>query len=509
MQSAFPPSSDAPFDASIGAVLKSLLDSHGLPLLGNVGQLKGLLSVQYPQAKREVSILAQALEAGIPQALLSRHAGEAPMAQALRLAQQLSQDTAMAPAAAQWAVHTWQQGVSMAPVAGTPGALAVVAPLASLPAAPVYAAAPPALHAAPVPLAGIPPAVKRNPKVLAASAAGVLAVAGAGAWFAFGQSQLAVTQVRGNQSYLIGDGKPQPVTLAFAAKNTEIQAVDVRFVRGDGNWTPPNWTVNADNQGKAAGNLPAGSLSYRANGSMNSTFEYTLVSKDGKRSTPFEHTFNIVPPVLITSARLPAAPRLNQPYSVQLAYKKGAGDIVQVTRRVVDSSVPWAQPEETVPVQLNQATGSYDFRLEPPAQPMRSTVEFEMVDALGVKSEPVRVAVNVAVQPITSGPATVLNVVLVSGNGQAAGAGAVLGAGAGLALGNKIGRGSGNAVATVLGGVAGAFAGHQLENKVRGPSVWETTVRFDDGNTRRIRHADRPRWNPGERVTVSGGAILR
>lgn len=502
-QSSFP---DASFDSSIGIVLKSLLDSHGLPLLNDVGQLRGLLSVQYPQAKREVSILIQALEAGVPQALLNRHPGEATLAQAIRLAQQLSQDTAMASAAAQWAIHTWHQGLGL--VASTPGgagAVAVTAAPVLSPSTQAYGS-PATLHSAALVAS---PLAKRSPKTLAIAGVGALALVGAGAWFVLGQTHLEVTQVRTNQSYLVGDGKPQPVTLAYSAKNSEVQAVDVRFVRGDGNWAPANWTVNADSQGKAAGNLPAGSLSYRASAPMNATFEYTLVSKDGKRSPPFEHTFNIVPPVQITSARLSSNPRLGQPYSVQLAYKKGGGEIVQVTRRVVDSTVPWPQPEETVPVQLNEASGAYEFRMEPLRQPMRSTVEFELVDALGVKSDPVRVGVSVAAQPMTSGPATVLSVVLISGGGDNNGTGAVVGAGTGIALGNQVGRGSGRTAATILGGIAGGLLGNMAEKKVRGPSVWETAVRFDDGNTRRIRHADSPRWNPGERVTVSGGAITR
>ncbi len=502
------------FDASMGAALHALLNSHGLPLLGNPAQLKALLSAQHPQAKREIAILGQALEANVPHLLLSPQAGEAPLALAMRVAQHLSHETAMTLDAAQWAVHTWQQGVgqvsstvAMAP-APAPMQAAAIAPLPvqamqqMQPIQRVHALAQP-LQASPQPV--VTPTTRLNPKLLTGAGAGAAAVLAGGAWFLFASSAQ-ITDVHTSQAHLIGDGKPQAVTLAYTAKNTDIKAVDVRFVRGDGQWGPTTQTINVDSGGRNTGELSAGTLTQQAIGPMNATFEYTLVSNNGKRSEPFEHTFKVVPPVLITSARLPSQPRLNQPYTVHLNYKKGAGDIVQITRRVVDSTVPWAQPEQTTPVQLNQATGSYDLALEAQSQPMRSTLEFEMVDSLGVKSDPVRVAVNVATQPMTSGPATVVSVVQVSGG--TSGVGVVGGALVGGALGNQVGKGSGKTAATILGAIAGGFGGNAVEKQVRGPSVWETTVRFADGNTRRVRHNDAPRWAVGQGVKVTGGGAI-
>jgi outer membrane lipoprotein SlyB len=501
------------FDPFVGATLKSLLESQGLPLLSNPAGLKELVRSRHPHALREVTIVAQALEAGTPQALLRPAGGESPVARSLRVAQQLSHDTAMAPDAAQWAVHTWQQGLGMSAATdagGVGGAsdtaeAAMAAPLATLRPAALMQQAP--LDVGARVLSTVPP--RRNPKLLAAGAAAVLVVAGAGLWFGLLQSNLQVTGVRTAQPVLVGDGKPQPVLLSFASRSAEAKAVDVRWLRGDGNWNPPLWTVNLDTGGRSSGELAAGTLAYRATAPMNATFEYTLVSRDGKRSAPFEHTFRIVPPVVITSARLASPPRLGQPNTVQLGYRKGAGEIVQVTRRVVDSTVPWPQPEQTLPVNLNQATGSYDVALDATTQPMSSTLEFEMVDSLGVKSDPVRVAVSVGMAPMSSGPATVVSVNQVTVKGEGTGAGAVVGGVAGAGLGSTIGRGNGRTAATVLGAVGGAFAGHEVEKRVRSSTVWETAVRFDDGNTRRIRHGAAPRWAAGERVMVAGDTISR
>jgi outer membrane lipoprotein SlyB len=242
--------------------------------------------------------------------------------------------------------------------------------------------------------------------LLAGGAAAALAVAGAGLWFSFLQPTLQVTGVRTAQPHFVGDGKPQPVMLSFNSRNADLRAVDVRWLRGDGSWNPATWTVNLDNAGRASGELPAGALAYRATAPMSSTFEYTLVSRDGKRSAPFEHTFNIAP-------------------------------------------------------------------------------------------------------PMTAGPATVVSVTPITVKGQGTGAGAVVGGVAGAGLGSTIGRGNGRTAATVLGAVGGAFAGHEVEKHVRSSTLWETSVRFDDGNTRRIRHGAAPQWAAGERVVVAGDSISR
>jgi uncharacterized protein YcfJ len=203
---------------------------------------------------------------------------------------------------------------------------------------------------------------------------------------------------------------------------------------------------------------------------------------------------------------------VGQPYSVALNWQRGAADIVQVKRRVVESDTPWPEAEKLQPVQLNAASGTLDLAFEAPVKPMRSTLEFTLVDAQGISSEPVRVALQAlppAPQaPLTSGPATVLNVLILQG-GAPTGTGAVVGGLAGAAVGNQFGRGSGRAAMTVLGAVGGAVAGHQIEQQVRGPALYETTVRFADGATRAIRHGEAPRWAAGDRVTVNNGVILR
>jgi outer membrane lipoprotein SlyB len=60
------------------------------------------------------------------------------------------------------------------------------------------------------------------------------------------------------------------------------------------------------------------------------------------------------------------------------------------------------------------------------------------------------------------------------------------------------------------GGGPPAAAGNAIESHIRGPALWATTVRFDDGNTRHLQHSAAPHWRTGERVNVSAsGQVSR
>lgn len=366
------------------------------------------------------------------------------------------------------------------------------------------------------PGAGYPPAAAApragRPRWLIPAAAGLVLVAGAAAWWTFGRSVLEVTSVRGAQPVLVGDGRPQPLMLGYEARRAPLRSIEVRHVRGGGPWAPAQWTVPVEASGAssqaARGEIPAGTLQQMVAQPTSVTFEYTLVGADGQRSAPFEQTFNLLPPLTLSTAKWAAPPRLGQPLTVQLGWRKGAGDVVQVRRRVVASSTPWPQGEQTVAVQLAAGSGQLDLPIEGPTQPLQATLEFEMVDALGVHSTPVQLALNLGGTPLTSGPATVLSVVAVGGALRNVPVGGVVGAAAGAGIGSQIGRGHGRTAAIATGTVLGFMAGQQIERQVRGPAQWETTVRFDTGNTRRLRHSDAPRWAVGQRVNVTpGGAI--
>src|SRR4051812_45724524 len=87
------------------------------------------------------------------------------------------------------------------------------------------------------------------------------------------------------------------------------------------------------------------------------------------------------------------------------------------------------------------------------------------------------------------------------------GVGSVGGAVVGGVVGHQIGAGRGNDIATVVGAVGGAIAGHQIEKNMKKTTVYQVTVRFDDGGSRVISHSTAPSWRAGDRVKVMNGEI--
>jgi len=91
--------------------------------------------------------------------------------------------------------------------------------------------------------------------------------------------------------------------------------------------------------------------------------------------------------------------------------------------------------------------------------------------------------------------------------GDAKGVGAIAGGVVGGVLGNKLGKGKG--LATVLGAAGGAFAGHQVEKRVRADKHWEIAVRLDDGSQRTLTSDAEPARHAGDRVRIVDGKLER
>lgn len=91
--------------------------------------------------------------------------------------------------------------------------------------------------------------------------------------------------------------------------------------------------------------------------------------------------------------------------------------------------------------------------------------------------------------------------------GEASGAGAVIGGVAGGVLGHQIGSGRGNDAATVLGAVGGAYAGHQIEKNKNKKSSWQVRVRLDTGQLRTLSFRGEPAFREGDRVKIVNGRL--
>jgi len=86
--------------------------------------------------------------------------------------------------------------------------------------------------------------------------------------------------------------------------------------------------------------------------------------------------------------------------------------------------------------------------------------------------------------------------------GEGTGLGAVGGAVVGGVVGHQMGGGNGKKALTVLGAVGGGLAGHEIEKQVRSTTVYQVTLRMDDGSTRTVTQSAAPAV--GARFEVQG-----
>jgi outer membrane lipoprotein SlyB len=115
--------------------------------------------------------------------------------------------------------------------------------------------------------------------------------------------------------------------------------------------------------------------------------------------------------------------------------------------------------------------------------------------------------VQKAAAPACTGCGVVESIREVASEGHGSGLGAVGGAVAGGVLGHQVGGGRGQDVATVVGVVGGAFAGNEVEKRMKSSTSYAVTVRLDDGSTRVISESVAPSWRAGDRVKIVDGAI--
>jgi outer membrane lipoprotein SlyB len=262
-----------------------------------------------------------------------------------------------------------------------------------------------------------------------------------------------------------------------------------------------------------------------------------LIAADGKRSQPYEKTFNIAPgslrPPSITTILVPNVMHVGQTFSFNLVYDAPDADIVQIQRRLLESSIKWPQEQTTlnVPGAAGHRSGSVSYAFPAAQVPYTATAEFVLVDVHGNRSEPRRMSFEVLPATATaqtadrmrnnqqngyrdaggnafcSNCATVIGVREVAQGGEATGAGAIVGGLLGGVLGDQAGHGRGNDPATAAGAIAGALAGHQVEKNVRSSKSYEITVRYNDGHAEVMRQRTLPQWRNGDRVQIVNGVL--
>lgn len=88
---------------------------------------------------------------------------------------------------------------------------------------------------------------------------------------------------------------------------------------------------------------------------------------------------------------------------------------------------------------------------------------------------------------------------------KGSGVGVLVGGALGGLLGNQVGDGTGKTVATVLGAVGGGWAGNEVEKRIKKETVYQVTVRMQDGSVRQLEQ--RESIAVGAAVTVEGDTI--
>ncbi len=103
----------------------------------------------------------------------------------------------------------------------------------------------------------------------------------------------------------------------------------------------------------------------------------------------------------------------------------------------------------------------------------------------------------------------VSSVQLLERAGEGSAVGMIAGGAAGALLGRQVGAGLGKDLATLAGAAGGAYAGKQLEQRMKTQKVWDVTVAYPGGETRHYEFAQDPGFQVGDVVRKSEQSIVR
>ena len=80
---------------------------------------------------------------------------------------------------------------------------------------------------------------------------------------------------------------------------------------------------------------------------------------------------------------------------------------------------------------------------------------------------------------------------------------------AGAVLGSQVGRGDGTTIAQVLGAAGGAYAGNEVEKRMKTTKHYEVVVRLEGGGSQMVSYPSDPALKIGTRVRVDNGALVQ
>ncbi len=419
-------------DAAALALVR-LLEQFGPGVAAQQDRLRSLLQDECPAAKREIAALMQAVDEGIPDDLLRVTSGEPFESLGPRLAKRLSEQKALEREAAEWAVQAWAHALGV-DLAAPPRSIAsedrhtlpgewrnhradggrrasefLETRQGATPPGDADQANEPhdesefARPARTIWADALDRFRGLSARMRALIGVASVAVIALVAWQALYKPGPEIQRVEMSEAF-IADGKRRPIFVDFNARGARVRSIDIRVARSDGKWEPNNWTINIDPQDSVRGRTQAGTLSYRSQTQSRATFELVLVGADGKRSAPFERTFDITPPPAtpprITSINAPSPLYERVEFAVTIGFEDADGDVAKIERKVVESPVKWPDESRTVdvPEAKGRTNGAVTYRFGPQAS-QRSIVEFVLIDGRGNRSEPQRLTFEVLPPP--------------------------------------------------------------------------------------------------------------
>lgn len=106
---------------------------------------------------------------------------------------------------------------------------------------------------------------------------------------------------------------------------------------------------------------------------------------------------------------------------------------------------------------------------------------------------------------VNCGVVEAINQVQVKGEGSYLGM--IAGGVAGALLGGQVGQGRGTTVAQVAGAAGGAYAGNEIEKRMKTAKHYEVLVRLENGGSQTISYPTQPGFAVGTKVKVESGTL--
>ena len=111
--------------------------------------------------------------------------------------------------------------------------------------------------------------------------------------------------------------------------------------------------------------------------------------------------------------------------------------------------------------------------------------------------------------PVCANCGVVESINLVEHKGNGSYLGMVGGGVVGALLGSQVGHGSGKTIAEVAGAAGGAFAGNEIEKRMKTTKHYEVVVRLANGGSQTVSYPAKPGFTVGTRVRVENGALVQ